>query len=199
MMLETKRLILRPPKESDWADLVEGAKDLEVSRNLQMIPHPYSKKDAMSFIRRNLEHSNARKNGVYNFFIELKSDGKVIGVTSVDLSKGDKNVGKTGSWINKKYWRKGYMLEAKVAVLDFAFTKLKLRKIETAAFTENTASNKMSRKLGFKQEGTKRQAVTALSTGKVHDEHIYGLLKKEWKERRPYIVNEVNMKAARSP
>ncbi len=196
MILETKRLILRPPKESDWKDIVEGANDIAVAKNLLVLPYPYHKKHAIEFIKLNIKHASAKKTGKYEFFIELKKEHKIIGVTAVYVTPQDSKVCSTGSWINKKYWRKGYILEAKVPVLDFAFNKLKMRKIETSAFVENTASNNMSLKLGFKLEGTKRHSVTNKATGKVKDENIYGMLKSEWKERRPFIVKEVQKKIA---
>lgn len=194
MMLETKRLILRPPKKTDWKDIVEGASDLEVSKMLLVVPHPYKKKDALGWVNSCMAKWKKKDKSDYTFFIVLKSENKVIGATGIH--ELDKRQGKavTGSWINKRYWRKGYILEAKVPVLDFAFNKLKLRKIETSAFVENSASNKMSKKLGFRLEGTKRQSVISKSDGKIHDENIYGLLRKEWTRIRPYIIKEVTRK-----
>lgn len=194
-MLETKRLILRPPKKTDWKDIVEGASDLSVSKMLLVVPHPYRKKDALSWINSCIKKWKKKDKSDYTFFIILKSENKVIGATG--LHEIDKRQGKavTGSWINKKYWRNGYILESKVPVLDFAFKKLKLRKIETAAFVENIASNNMSQKLGFKLEGTKRKGTVSKADGKIHDENIYGLFRKEWLERRPFIIKEVARKA----
>jgi ribosomal-protein-alanine N-acetyltransferase len=194
MIIKTKRLILRPPRKEDWKDIVEGAGNLEVSKNLLVVPHPYTKKDAMSWINRVIKKSKGKIRNDYTFFIELKSEKKIIGATGIHDIKKDQGTATTGSWINKKYWRNGYILEAKVPILDFAFNKLKLRRIETAAYIENLGSNEMSKKLGFTQEGTKRQVVVAKATGKIHDENIYGLLKEEWIKRRPFIIREVDKK-----
>lgn len=194
MILKTKRLILRPPRKSDWKDIVEGIGDRKVSRNLLTAPYLYKKKDALKWI--SLVAKDLKKNKkIYTFVIELKKEKKVIGGTGIRNIDKSQGIANTGSWINSKYWRKGYILEAKVPILDFAFNKLKLRKIETSAAAENTASNKMSQKLGFVYEGTKRKAMVSKATGKIHDENIYGLMKSEWKKRRPYIVREVAKKA----
>lgn len=194
MKLETRRLILRPPKKDDWRDIVEGVGDIDVARNLLVVPHPYHKKDALNFIKHCIK-ANKEDPNHNNFFIELKSEGKVIGQTGVGPSHDDKTVAVTGSWINKNYWRKGYVLEAKVPVLDLIFNKLKYRKIETAAYTDNSASNGMSRALGFKLEGTKRRSVTCRADGRVHDENLYGMFKKDWLKRRPIIIRELAKKA----
>jgi len=194
MNFKTKRLILRPPRKSDWKDIVEGCKDLEVSKWLAVVPYPYNKKEAMEFINKKIKDLRKKEKYSYVFFIELKSEKKVIGVTDIhEINKLDKTA-KTGTWINKNYWRHGYILEAKVPVLDFVFNKLKLRKIETEAFVENKASNAMSKKLGFKKEGTKIKTTICNATRKIHDANIYGLLKEEWKKIRPKIIKEINRK-----
>jgi len=194
MKLETKRLILRKPKLSDWEDMVEGLNDLEVSKNLKYISYPYNKKEATKSIKYALKEWKKKEKWYYMFLIELKSEKKVIGSTGLYEINKEHSKCTTGSWINKKYWRKGYILEAKVPVLDLAFNKLKFRKIETSAYKENKASNNMSKKLGFKFEGVKKKSQFNRSTGKIHDSVIYGLLKENWKKRRPKIVKEVNRK-----
>lgn len=55
MQLETKRLILRKPKKSDWKDLMEGVGEFDVARWLFNIPHPYYKKDAVKFVEKKIK------------------------------------------------------------------------------------------------------------------------------------------------
>ena len=76
------------------------------------------------------------------------------------------------------------MTEAKIAVNDFAFNKLKLRKLNSDVFTENKASNATQLKMGYRLEGTRRKAARSKASGKIHDENIYGLLKEDWKKVR---------------
>ncbi len=191
MILETKRLILRKPQLSDWKDILEGAKDLDVSRYLSVVPYPYHKKDAVWFIKHSLKRWSKKSRTTYTFFIELKSEKKIIGVTDVHNINFQDRKANTGAWIAKKYWRKGYIKEAKVAVLDFAFYRLKLRKIEAEAYIENKASNGMQVKLGFKKEGLKRKSIIAKSTGKIHDSVLYGLFAGEWKKSRKRLIREL--------
>jgi [ribosomal protein S5]-alanine N-acetyltransferase len=194
MKLETERLILRKPKESDWKDLVEGVGNIEVSRNLELVGHPYRKKDGKDFIEYALKEWRKKKKEKYIFFIELKSEKKVIGVTEVSIKK---NIGESGSWINKNYWKKGYITEAKTAVNYFAFNKLGARKLESGAIKENKASNIMQTKMGYKLEGCLRQKATSKATGKIHDLNVYGLLKNEWKKSRPKVVKKLKEKIKR--
>ena len=55
MKLETKRLILRKPRESDWKDIYEGVKEFDVSKRTEGIPHPYKKKDAQEWLKETIK------------------------------------------------------------------------------------------------------------------------------------------------
>lgn len=188
MELKTKRLILREPKKSDWKDLVEGVGEYDVAKMLLKVPHPYKKKDAGIFIKGLLKRWKDKIKSDYTFFIELKSEKKVIGAIGIHRINNFSKTGTTGSWINKKYWRNGFMTEAKIAVNDFAFNKLKLRKLNSDVFTENKASNATQKKMGYKLEGTLRKNERSKASGKIHDVNIYGLLKEEWKKARVRLL-----------
>lgn len=194
MQLETKRLILRKHRKSDWKDLVEGIGNYDVAKMLTTVPFPYTKKDADNYINKSIKRWKKKVIENYVFLIELKSEKKVIG--SVGLHKVNlfHGVGTTGSWINKKYWGNGYVTEAKIAINDFAFNELKLRRIESGAFTNNIVSNAVQIKMGYKLEGTKRKNVKCMATGKIHDENIYGLMKEEWEKIRPSLIKKMKSK-----
>ncbi len=194
MKLETKRLILRKPRISDWKDIVEGAGKLEVSRYLTIVPHPYKKKDAIWFIKDCLKKWNKKEKTDYPFFIELKKEKKVIGVIGIAGHNKQHKTCETGSWINKKYWRKGYITEAKIAVNEFAFNKLKVRKMETGVYKTNKASNATQKSIGYSYEGKQKKHHIIKSTGKIHDAHLYGLFKKDWKKNLPKLKKKLERK-----
>ncbi len=194
MRLETKRLILRKPRLSDWKDIVEGCKDMEVTRYLAIVPYPYKKKDAVWFIKDCLRKWIKKEQTAYPFFIELKSEQKVIGVIEIFGYTRQHKVCETGSWINKRYWKKGYITEAKIAVNEFAFNKLRVRKMETGVYEKNKASNATQKAIGYKYEGTRVKHHITRSTGKIHDEHIYGLLREDWKRNFPKLKKKLNEK-----
>ncbi len=188
MELETKRLILRKPKKSDWRDVVEGIGEFDVCKMLFKTPYPYTKKNAENFIKKSIKKSNQKPQTEYLFFIELKSEKKVIGAIGLHNIEYFSGIAETGSWINKKYWRNGYITEAKIAVNDFAFDKLKLRRLYSPVYSDNKASNATQRKMGYILEGTQRKAKRILATGKIHDVNMYGLLKEDWKKVRPKLI-----------
>ncbi len=181
MKLTTKRLILRPLKNSDAKSIFENINDIEVTKWLLVVPYPYKLKDAKDWVKHNKEKWKKRKKENYIFGIELKKEKEVIG--GISLNKVDKFQGKAsvGYWLGKKYWNKGYGSEALKSILDFAFKKLKLRRIEAEVFVGNPSSGKLLEKFGVKREGLKRKACRCKADSKVKDEYIYGLLKEEYK------------------
>jgi len=192
MKLETHRLILREPKKSDWADLVDGLNNLNISKNTLEIPYPYSKKDALWYI--NSCNKLKRNKNAYKFFIELKKEKKVIGAIDLNDYKKDQGTAETGSWINERYQKKGYVTEAKIALNDFAFNVLKLRKIKSKVFEKNIASQKTQERMGYKKEGMLRKESICKATKKLHDGIVYGLLKEEWKKARKGIIKHLEQK-----
>jgi len=192
MRLETKRLILRTPKLKDADDIVEGIGEYDVSKMLLVVPYPYKKKDAIEYIKKVSGRLN--KKTEYIFYIELKSEKKVIGNISLGKINRLDNTATTGSWINKKYWKRGFVTEAKIAVIDFAFNKLKLEKLRTEVYKDNKASNATQKKLGYKVEGFQLKSRTSLASKKTHDVIFYGLTKNNWVKSKAKLLKEIDSK-----
>ena len=49
-LLETERLLLRPPEAGDMPAMVPLVGDYDVAKNLSRVPHPYMRRDAEEFI-----------------------------------------------------------------------------------------------------------------------------------------------------
>lgn len=181
MNLESKRLLLREWSIHDVDDLVEGLNNIEVSKWMAFVPHPYTKQDAERWIMYCLE--NAKKGAdrtSYAFAIELKSERKVIGGVSLDKIDRFHGTAGGGIWINADYHGKGYGTEALGRRNEFAFMELGLRRLENGFFEGNELSFKMQEKLGYKIEGKRRRAFICMADGTIKDEYITGLLKEEW-------------------
>lgn len=187
MQLKTKRLILRNPTLKDAKALCEGIGNLEISKWLLVVPYPYTIKDANWWIRKCLrdEKKNAKKKDRedYGFNIELREERKIIGGMSLHHVKKDQGTATLGYWISQKYWGKGYASEALSALLNFAFNKLKLRRLEAEVFVGNDKSKGLAQKFGFKEEGIRRQSAVCKATGKVHDAYVLGLIRKDYKAK----------------
>jgi RimJ/RimL family protein N-acetyltransferase len=77
---------------------------------------------------------------------------------------------------------KGLGTEAIRLMLDYGFRTLNLHRIELFVHDFNERAQKAYKKLGFVEEGRKREAL--YSDGKYHDEILMAILKEEWMEKR---------------
>ena len=181
MRIETDRLVLRDLNEGDKLDLVKNVNNLEVSKNLELVPYPYTEGDAEWFINKCVADVNKNPRENYEFGIELKSGEEFVGC--IGLTKIDRFVESAciGYWLGEDHWRNGIMSEAFKKILDFAFNELGLRRIDISAWTENEGSNALIKKMGFVYEGKRIQAKRSKATGDICDIYVYGLLKEDWK------------------
>lgn len=65
----------------------------------------------------------------------------------------------TGSWLGRRHHGRGYGTEMRAAVLHLAFAGLGADQARSGALSDNAASLNVSRKLGYVEDGTSRQAV----------------------------------------
>jgi RimJ/RimL family protein N-acetyltransferase len=189
---ETERLILREPKKSDWKDVLEACKDIKVTENLSIVPHPYKKSDAEFFVNRCIKWLN--KKDKIHYFMELKQNHKLIGVISVMKIELLNGTAGTGSWVNRKYWKKGYMTEAKITLFEYLFNELGIRKLTSEAISSNVGSNKTNRRLGYRYVGMYKEHSRCKATGKIHDLILYELMKKDWKKVLPSLRKRIKKK-----
>lgn len=142
MILETKRLIIRPIVEADASDVFEYAKNPNVGSLAGFKPHE-SIEETKSVIDTVLK--------IDSLAIVLKGTNKVIGV--ITLSKKLDDIYELGYSLSENYWHKGLMSETVKALVDYAFKNLKAYEIDAGCFMENYRSEKLLLKVGFKYMG----------------------------------------------
>jgi [ribosomal protein S5]-alanine N-acetyltransferase len=76
-----------------------------------------------------------------------------VGLLRFDLDHGHAEVGYE---IARRHWGRGFAPEAVAAILRYGFTVLGLHRIEAGVLPENDASVRVLQKLGFVEEGTRR-------------------------------------------
>ena len=184
MILETKRLLLRPFLETDAADVYEYLKEPAVNCFADRKLH--SLDEAREAIRKRLGGTE------YDFAITLKDSGKVIGEIDAYPVAGEPHtmpnaVQDTFSpcWmLNAAYQGKGYAFEAAHAFFDYLFAQKGARRI--FAYTEdyNLASQRLCEKLGMRREGVFLEFISFVKnpdgTPRYENTVQYAILKKEW-------------------
>ncbi|CAL9657414.1 Putative succinyl-CoA transferase [Actinosynnema sp. ALI-1.44] len=88
-----------------------------------------------------------------NFLVRL--DGRVVGEqTLVGHDFAVTGEVSTGSWLGRRHQGQGLGTEMRAAVLLFAFDHLGARTARSSAFVDNPASLAVSRKLGYRPDGS---------------------------------------------
>jgi ribosomal-protein-serine acetyltransferase len=105
-------------------------------------------------------------------------NGEVAGDISLKEINWSIKSAEIGYWLGSAYTGKGIMTRAVRSMLDYAFNDLGLHKVEIWAAEENVKSRRVPERLGFVQEGTRRD--DELIGGKYITMVIYGLLEDEW-------------------
>ena len=84
-----------------------------------------------------------------------------------------------GYWLGEQFQGKGLVTRSCTAMIDHAFENLNMNRVEIKCGTENHKSRRIPEKLGFKQEGTARNAEWLHH--RFIDLVIYSVLKSEWR------------------
>lgn len=173
--LETERLVLRQIRADDADALFAFFSDEEVSSKRHR-----SVEDSQAFIQQLQQWYQAHEN--LEWGITRKGDDVLIGTCGFYAFDEGFHRAETGYELLKACWRQGIMSEALTAILTFAFTTMRLHRIEAVVDEGNERSQGLLRKLGFVHEGTLRQR--QFFDGRFRDEYHFGLLKDEWTSPR---------------
>ena len=177
VLLETERLILRPPRAADIGRFVPLMADYEVAKNLSRVPHPYTEDDASAYIVKAAAGWASGED--FGFSILRKFDSAYVGMCGVHPSRG----GELGYWIGRPFWGKGFATEAVGRAVAFAFRELEVEGLRAAWFHDNPASGRVLRKLGFAREGMEDRP--CLARGRSIPSHLVAL------DRATYITRKM--------
>ncbi len=117
-------------------------------------------------------------NESYNWVIELKQTGNVIGYISlINIDNYNENC-EVGFCIGKLLWNKGLVTEAFSEIIKFALESIEFERITGRHHVDNIASGKVMGKCGLKYEGILRK-VFKINTGELTDCKCYSILRSE--------------------
>lgn len=171
--LETKRLIIRRFKESDWQDLYEYLSDEEVVKF-----EPY---DVFSVEKSKKEAIKRAENKIF-YAVVLKEENKVIG--NLSFIKEEFDTWELGYVFNRKYQGKGYATESAEELVKYAFEKMNARRIIAMCSPENKPSWKLMKRLNMRRESLHLQNVYFKKDNDGNpiwlDTYEYAILKSEY-------------------
>lgn len=149
--LETERLWLRWPHAGDVEAILRYAGDPEVALKTAVIPHPYTRGDAESFVSR-ARAENADGESLYLALAPKRQPSEMLGMISLHGAE-NRGVGTLGFVLARDAWNQGLMTEAAMGFVDLVFTITSLREIASSALPSNLASLRVMEKLGFEKLG----------------------------------------------
>lgn len=145
---------------------------------LPFIDATLAEEDTLIFIRASLEQFSSNEGFAAGIWNGAEFMG-VIGTRRIDWLNRKVEV---GYWIGREFQGRGIMTEACRTVVDHLLRELELNRVEIQCATGNAKSAAIPRKLGFKLEGTRREA--ELLNGKFHDLLLFSMLRREWMSQK---------------
>ena len=118
----------------------------------------------------------------YGFGIFLRR-GELIGEVSLgSVQRGPFQSAFVGYWVDQHHAGNGYVPEAVVLTLRYAFDELELHRVEAAIVPRNARSRRVAEKLGLRDEGLSERF---LQIRGVWEDHVrYAITSEEWAARR---------------
>lgn len=177
-VIETQRLLLRPFVLSDAEAMYRNwASDTEVTRFLTWPGHPN-----VEFTRAVLESWVARYSdpAYYQWAMELKDIGEVIGSISAVKLREDIASADMGYCMGRAWWGKELMPEALCAVVQFLFEEVGMNRIAATHDINNPKSGRVMQKAGMQKEGILRAA--GRNNVGICDEVWYSILRQDYRK-----------------
>ncbi len=176
--LEGAQVRLRPPAPADYDRIFAWYNDPEV-----IAPFDRFSVDTFDAFRREIESASDDPASLApRFVIELREDGRVVGLVGYYLSHPVLTL--TDVWYvlgDTSVRGRGLGREAVGLLVDFLFHDEPLERVGATTDVDNTASFRLLEGLGFHREGTIRAGL--FHHGRWHDVAVYGVTRPEWTAR----------------
>lgn len=148
-MIETKRLILRQWKESDFEPFIKMGLDQDV---MQFFPNLLTPQESLNLIQK--ISSLIHEKGWGFWAVELRETHQFIGFIGLHHQPEQFDFSpcvEIGWRLAKEFWKQGYATEGSKAALDYAFNVLNLDKIVSFTATPNKPSQAVMERLGMQK------------------------------------------------
>lgn len=174
--LRGKKIYLRPPRTSDFAEYARLIKEsAKVYHGL--IPPFKGKGQFDDYLDR------CRGEDFFGFLICRNADSVVVGNMNLfNLVRRSVQSAVIGYFVGAPHGRRGYATEALQLIVRFAFRKLRLHRIEASIQPHNQPSIALVKRAGFVCEGMSRRLVKI--AGKWRDHQRWTIIAEEWRPRR---------------
>jgi len=174
MVLETKRLILRPVEQSDAEPYLQY-----LIRNKNFLEEWEPKREESDYViekiekQINEENIRSQDKKSYLFLILKRKSQEIIGTIKIsNIILGPFLSCYIGYKLSDAYINNGYMTEAVLAIKDYCFRNLGLHRIEANVMPRNVRSQKVLLKAGFVYEGTSKKYLKINGVWEDHEHYV---------------------------
>lgn len=172
--LESERLVLRPFRASDAADVERHVSDKRIAEMTLNIPHPYPTGAADVWIA---SHRPKWEAGTLASFAVVERDtNELAGAVGLVIEERHASA-ELGYWVAVAKWSKGYATEASRTLIAFGFDGLGLHRIQARHRPGNPASGRVMQKAGMQFEGVLRDCLRR--DGVFQDSVLYAILESD--------------------
>ncbi len=193
MIIETERLLIRPPKSEDAKQV-----NMAINESLDAISRwmPWAADTRFEtterFIKRGIQCWEEPQPKELPMIIELKSTGEIISVSGFnEKSNFDVPMFETGYWINTRFSGNGFITEAVIAITRLAFERFSAVRVQICAQKENIQSIKVAIRSGFTEEAILKNYRLDCLTKKPCDEVVYACFEKKMLPKQDiFIISE---------
>jgi len=184
-----RRISLRTLADEDfpaWVEVRARCRDWLVPWEPRPRGAPLPAEDRGSFVARCAIRERERQLGSgfgFGIFIHGHFAGEV---TLSSIQRGPFQSGFIGYWIDRDHAGRGYVPEAVVMTLHFAFEAINLHRVEISIIPRNQASLRVVEKLGLRMEGVAERFLEI--DGEWEDHARFAMTSEDWQERRSELL-----------
>ena len=178
MMIETKRLVLRPFDRGDLDIILKLYGDEEI---MEYMPFPVMDREmAQQLLDRNIAGWEADPQVNYEMAVVCRETNEKIGRAEITRNDSDESA-MIGWMLVRSAWGKGYATEIAKALIGFCFDELRVHRVYALCHPANTASWKVMEKCGMRREAHYIQKCRYIKADGVRweDELEYAILRPE--------------------
>lgn len=148
-----------------------------------------SKADMENTIQKAIQE---RDNGSSYTFTVLDNKNQIIGSTTfLDIRHANKSVEIGSTWYHPDVWRTRVNTECKLLLLEHAFEKWGLTRVQLKTDSRNLRSQTAIARIGAVKEGTLRKD-RVIADGYVRDTVFFSILNEEWENVKNQLKEKLN-------
>ena len=156
------------------------------------IPYPLPNTWIRNYISDAMEHFKTGNKYTWGVFQQSSHD--LVGIIVLrEINQKNKSA-QLGYSVGKKFWNNGYTSMAMQLVIDYAFQKLKLNRIEIRIDVEDNRSRKILKEFKGHEEGILRQA--NMYNDSYKDIALFSILKNEYYTQKVIETFPIEQKQA---